>query len=396
MAIAGVTAQGLIIRTQAEVLERIKAKLRQEFPGIDLSEGPEHQIAEIVAEEIGEQWEALAAVFSVQGKDAAGLALDQVSALTGTERRAATRSTVLATVTLAAGATLEAGAVAAVAADPDAQFRTTETVTNGGGAPADIDVTMEAVQTGPVAAPADSLTAIVTPRAGWSAVTNAADASLGRVVAGDVELRAQRRVELAGAGLRSYAAIRAALSELEGVIAVAVRYNETLITDVDGRPAKSFEPIVWAGSPPPSAVANLVAQAVWDHKPEGIASWGVGSTVGTAVDADTGESKSIEYTAATALPVHVDLEVVLDGAQGDEWQTQVKAAIVARAAEYSVGDRVYASQLIAAVLDDVAGVEAVTDLDVGTAPSPSASLVTPAYYEVPSIVAGNITITVAP
>lgn len=396
MTIAGITAQGLIIRTAQQVLERIKSKLLGEFPELDLSQGPEHQIAEIVAEELGEQWQALQAIVSAQGKDAAGIALDQVSALTGTTRRAATRSTVTATVTLAAGATLTAGAVAAVANDPDAQFRTLLTVTNGGGSPADIEVDMEAIRTGIVAAPANSLTAIVTARSGWSAITNALDASLGRPQALDPELRVSRRIELAASGLRTYAAIRAAVSRVTGVISASIRHNETLVTDGDGRPGKCFEVIVWAGSPAPAGVGDLVAQAIWDTKPEGILSWGVGSTVGDAIDSESGQTVEVEYTAAAALRVYVDLEVVLSGAQGAEWETQVKAAITTRAAEYSVGDRVYASQLVASVLDDVAGVTAVTDLDVGTTVSPTGALVTPAYYEIARISAGDIVITVAP
>lgn len=396
MALAGVTAQGLIIRTAAEVQARIEAKLREAFPELDLSEGPEHQVVGVVAEELGEQWQALRAVDEAQGKNAAGIALDEVAALTGTERRAASRSTVLATVTLSAGATLEAGAVAAVAADPDAQFRSIEAVTNGDGVEADVEVGFEAVRTGPIPAPAGQLTAVVTPRTGWVAITNAEPAALGRSVALDPELRSQRRTELAGAGGSTYAALRAVVSAIDGVISVGVRYNETLITDGDGRPAKSFEMIVWAGAVVPSNVPDDVAQAIWDRQPAGIAAWGVGSTVGEAHDADTGQTIEVEYTEGTALRVYVDLEVVLSGNQGAEWETQVKAAIRARAAEYAVGEKVYASQLIAAVLDDVAGVVAVTDLDVGTTASPTGALVTPAYYELAQIAETDIVITEAP
>lgn len=391
---AGLTAQGLVIRTPAEILARLEAALRGAFPGIDLSEGPEQQIIGVLAEELGLAWEIIQALDGSQGRAAAGLALDQIAALTGSRRRVATRSTVPATVTLAAGATLPAGSVAAVEGNPDAQFRTTTAVTNGSGVQAPVAAVLESVQTGVVAAPAGTLTVIVTARTGWISITNATDAELGQVEAGDVELRAARERELAGAGLTSYAALRAAVSEIDEVLQVVVRGNETLVTDADGRPAKSFEVIVWAGSPAPSGIRNLVAPAVLAKKPVGIAAYGIGS--GTATDPDSGQSVSVGVTVATALRLYVELEVVLSGTEGSEWQTQVKAALVARAAQYTIGSRVYSSQLIAAVLDDVAGVVAVTSLTVGTSASPVTQSVTPTSRQMPTLASADITITEAP
>lgn len=391
---AGLTAQGLIIRTPAEILARLEAALRAAFPEMDLSEGPEQQIIGVLAEELGSAWEIIGALDGSQGRAASGIALDQVSALTGSRRRTATRSLVTATVTLAAGATLPAGSVAAVSSNPDAQFRTTVAATNASGVEDDVDVVMESVQTGVVAAPAGTLTAIVTARTGWVAVTNADDAALGQVEAGDVELRAARERELAGAGLTSYAALRAAISEVEGVLQVLVRGNETLVTDLDGRPAKSLEAIVWAGSPPPAGIRDLVAVAVVAKKPFGISAYGVGS--GTATDPDTGQSVSVGVSLAESLRLYVEIEVVLSGTQGAEWQTQIKAALVARAAEYTIGSRVYSSQLIASVLDDVAGVVAVTALTVGTSASPVTSSVTPTSRQMPQLASADIVVTEAP
>ena len=395
---AGITPQGLVVRTDDEVLQRIKDKLRETFPGIDLSEGPEHVLAGVVAEEMGLVWEAIAAAVMAQGPSASGLALDEVAALTGTIRRPASRSTVTATVTLAAGATLPVGVVAAVLNNPDAQFRTTAPVENATSVAAEFPVPMESVQLGPVAAPAGQLTVIVTSSAGWTEITNAASAVLGRAVATDVELRAQRLVELAGLGTQSEAAIRAAVARVTTALSVSVRTNESFIVDGDGRPPKSLEVIVWDGGDVtmPVGHADAVAQAILDTKPAAIPAWGVGSTVGNAVDRRSDEIVEVEFTRATKLRCYAAVQVVLAGDAGPEWETAVKNGLRARAALYAVGEKVYASQLVAGILDDVAGIVAVTSLTIGTAPSPVGSSVTPLYYEMADFALADIGVTEAP
>lgn len=394
---AGITPQGLVVRTASEVLARIKAKLAEAFPGIDLSEGPEHQFAGIVAEEVGEFWEALAAAYAAQSPSSSGLALEEIAALTGTVRRAATRSTVTATVTLDAGATLPAGVVAAVLNSPDAQFRTTAAVTNAGISPANFSVPMESVQLGPVAAPPGQLTEIVTSSSGWTAIDNGAAAVLGRAIATDAELRAQRLVELAGLGTQSEDAIRARIARVATALSVAIRTNESFLTDGDGRPPKSLEAIVWDGGDVlmPSGHADAVAQAILDTKPAGISAWGVGSTIGIA-QLSTGGLAEVEFTRATKLRCYVELEAVLDGDAGPEWGTAVQNAVRARAARYAVGERVYASQLVAGILDDVAGIVAVTSLTIGTSPSPVGASITPAYYEMADFAIADIGVAEAP
>jgi uncharacterized phage protein gp47/JayE len=390
---AGLTETGLEIRTQAELQTLLENAVTDAIPGIDLSQGPEHQIIGILAEELAIAWEAIQALYAGLYPDtASGTALDQVAALTGTTRRAPTSSRVTGTVTLAAFTTLPAGSVAAVNGDPDSQFQTTAAVENATAIETTVDVDLEAIETGPVAAPSGMLTLIVTPVTGWSAITNADAATLGEVVATDAELRTQRVTELAGAGSGTYAALRAQVARVDGVEEVNVYGNETLSTDADGRPGKSFEVVVWDGSPA-AAADDAIAQAIWDHKPAGISAHG--SVDGTATDADTAEAKTIEFTRATQLRVYVVLEVVLKTGTGVGWGDEVIAAIVARALEYTVGAKSYASHLSCAVLDDVPGVEAVTSITLGIAPAPVGASVTADYDEIVRVATADVTVTEA-
>jgi hypothetical protein len=402
---AGLSANGLVIRTQPELQELLEATVRAAIPGIDLSQGPEQQIIGILSEELTLAWETLQAIYRAQGPEASGLALDQVAALTGTTRRAATASRVTASVTLAAGATLAAGKVAAVDGDPDAQFASVEAVTNSGASPAAFDVVFECLRTGPIAAPAGLLTVIVTASSGWTAITNATDATLGRDVAGDPELRTQRVVELAAGGLRTVDAIRANVARVDGVISVTVIENSTSVTDGAGRPGKSFEVIVWDGDPA-AALDDEIAQAIYDTKPEGILSWGFGADAegvgptdsGTAID-ESGTAFVVGFTRATKLRVYVSLEAVLEDDAVAGWEAQVKTAVSERADEYVVAERGYVSQLIAAILESEDGVRVVPSVKAVTTitmeaddPTPDDASVAPTTRQIIRIASADVTV----
>src|SRR5262249_36114068 len=93
-------------------------------------------------------------------------------------------------------------------------------------------VACEAVDTGPLPAPAGTLTVIDTPVAGLSSVTNAADAILGRNQETDSELRIRREEELRAAGKGTVDAIRALLLEVLNVVQAKVLQNHS------GRPGR--------------------------------------------------------------------------------------------------------------------------------------------------------------
>ena len=388
---AGLTQNGLEIRTQPEIQALLEEALELAFPGANVRAGPLHQLVGILSEELALAWETLQAVYSAAYPEgASGSLLDQVAALTGTRRRAATRSRVLASVNLNAGTTLPAGSIAAVEGNPDAQFRTVEAVTNTDPSAANVDVVLEALRTGRVAAPALSLTVIVTPVSGWNSITNAVSAELGLEKAEDDELRMQRVIELAGAGRRTLPSIRAAVARVEGVRSVQVIENVTSVPD-SGRPPKSFEVVVWDGSPG-AADDDAVAQAIWDRKPEGIEVADMGGVTGYA-ETETGATVAVPFTRAAELTVYVAATVVLAPGTGAAWVTQAQDVIAARSEEYSVGETAYASQLMCALLDEVPGIVAVTALTLGTAPAPVGALVAADYDQVIRIAAADVAVS---
>jgi len=397
---AGLTDEGFVARRQPEIQARIEERLAadDELAGLNLRAGPMQQLIGILSEELAEPWEAAEEVWASQYAGASGVSLDRVSGLTGTVRRAASRSLVVIDCDLAGGTTLPAGRIVARDDDPDVQFRSVSEVTNSGG-DATIGVTFESVATGPVAAPTGTLTVIVTPITGWTAATNAADASLGRERAEDPELRTQRRVELAGLGTGNVAAIRAAVARVEGdlpderpVREVSVYENATMST-VAGRPPKSVEVVIW-DAVTADADDDKVAQAIWDHIGAGIEPHGVGES-GVAVDEDTGEEHTVAFTRATPIQVYVDATVVLVSGTAATWQAAAKETIAEHSqTAYRVGHTAYAMQLACALLER-AEIEEVVELFVGIAASPTGSSVAIGEDEIATVDTANITLAEA-
>lgn len=85
---------------------------------------------------------------------------------------------------------------------------------------------------GPIAAPANSLTEIVTPIAGWSSITNPQAGITGRNQETDAELRIRRAQSLHSQGAATVEAIRSRLlQEVPGVASVTVFENVTMTQD---------------------------------------------------------------------------------------------------------------------------------------------------------------------
>lgn len=388
---AGLTENGLVIRTQPEILAMLEERLEAAFPGANVRAGPLHALLVVYSEELALAWKTLGELdASFSPASASAALLDQIASLTNTRRRPPTRSRVVAAVNLDPSVMLAAGAIAAVRGQPDAQFRSVSAVANSGDAPADVPAIFEALTTGPIPAPVGELTVIVTPRAGWNSITNPAAAALGLERMTDDELREQRLIELATPGRRTRRSIQAAVARVDGVQSVAVIENASISPDSEGRPGKSFEVVVWDGAVP-AADDSAIAQAIWDRRPETATTHG--ATIGTATDED-GASREVRFTRATQLPVYVSVEVVLRDAPAG-WEDAVRAAVVERASRYEVGTTAYASQFLCEVLR-VPGIVAVASLTLGTVSPGSDASVVPTYAQAVRVELDDVTVTQAP
>ena len=304
---AGLDATGFTVKLLTEILTEIQTTQKNRIhPALDHSaEKSLGQMNGTFAEREALLWELLRVVMVQFDPDQAeGYLLEALCALTGTVRRAASRSLVDVSVNLDAAITLPLGSRANVKDQPTKVFRTTAAITSV--LAGDYPGVCEGEVTGPLAAPAGTLTVITGPVAGWNSITNAEDAALGRVQDTDATLRERRAQELSRAGACTPDAIRADLLEVPGVEKVTVFENNTDFTDDDGIPAHSIEVLIYDGVVP--AVANnVLAQAIWDTRAP---TRTYGNASGTAVDSE-GTSRTVSFSRPVAKNVY--LTVTVDG-----------------------------------------------------------------------------------
>ena len=230
-------------------------------------QAPPNQIAGIQALGLTEVGEAVVADANSNDPDAVGGTVqDALYGLVDVARIEATHSRVTATLTGVAGTGVSSGSRAKTTAG--AEFETLSTVVLS---PAGVTVEMQAVDPGPVAAAAGTLTAIVTVIAGWETITNASDAVLGVARQTDDEYRRSYRTRTAHSSIGPGTALEAALSEAmagrwqvaENNTAAAIVEQEMSVT------AHSVFVVAESGSDAD------VQRAVENHR-----GMGVGTTVG--------------------------------------------------------------------------------------------------------------------
>lgn len=425
----GLTTEGLVIPTFVVIREALNQLLRNTF-GASLDLGDRSilgQLTAIIADRYAGVWEKLEAVNSSQDPDkASGAALEALCALTGTFRPAASYSAVVLSLTGApttlvpAGneaetlstsklfVTREAGTITAVPAWTISTAYALETrVTNNGsvyecitagtsagsGGPTSdddditdntahwtfigqgtgvVDVEAWASETGPITAFARDITVRRSSVPNWDGVMNLRDANLGRNQATDGELRLLREQELSTGGNSTVDALRAELLNLAEVLSVTIFVNNTMLTDADGVPPKSIEPMVRI------PVGAEQDQRVFDALLAGVAagiathSSGGGAASGFATDAQ-GTQHLMKFTRPAEVPIYIAITVTVDSA---EWpvdgEDQIKEAIVEWGDARNTGDNAVAAAISARAFG-VDGVLDVTSCLIDDAPAPASS-----------------------
>lgn len=372
----GITITGFELPTMEDVvLELETALLASVSPTLDLSsDSPMGQIVAVFARQVVRLWEVQATLYgSVNPNEAEGILLDNICALIGVVRKAATHSTVTCTLSLNPLVTVPAGSLIAVAGLPNLQYQLVSGVTSVGAGP--YSGIFQAVDAGPVPGNAGTLTVIVTPVSGWLSVTNPLDAELGRLIETDTELRIRRSQELTRGGASTADAIRADVLAVDKVLQCKVFENTDTVTDADGVPAHAFEVVVWDGEVP-DASDTAIIDAIFASKPAGIRAHGTISQDRT--DA-SGNVIPVGFSRATAVDVFVDLTLStnsdFDSVNGPD---AVRDLLVAKGNSLEMGDDVVSLVLRAVPLTQK-GVEDV-----------------PVYFQDdadPPLVSGNINIT---
>ena len=356
---AELTASGLEVRTQAEILAAMEADQRVEIStGLDQStSSPLGQLSRLISRAIAVGDEALAALYMAIDPDSnSGDGQTRIAALTGTIREPASASRVTAVCDLDAGSYPAGTLLAAPAGRPTDIFASAEAVTSVGGATSVIFV---ASDTGPLVVAANTLE-IAGPVAGWNAITSHPDATPGRAVETDEALRIRRNAEVESPGSSSASGIVADLTRtIPEIVSAYVVENPTENT-VDSIPPFSFEAIVFGPASPVAADDDAVAAQILASKAAGPGTYG--TTTRTVLDSE-GQPHAISFTRPAEVPLTVALTLQTRASlyAGD---AAVQAAITARAlSELEPGLDVSGS-MVAAWAYTVAGVLRVTSVSI--------------------------------
>lgn len=337
---AGVEVTGFVKKTFAEIKAELEASERADIsPSLSLAPATVFgQVNGIVSDLLRQCWDVAEGVYrALYPNSAEGDALENICSITGIIRLDKTKSTVTVVATGTPATSIPIGSVISVQTTGD-RFVTLATAVIGGGGTVSIDC--ESEEFGPIAAPAGTLTVIVTPVGGWDSVTNALDAVLGRNIETDVELRARRVQALFNPGGGTLESILAAVSGVSGVTSAFAFENVSLSTNSDGLPGKSFEIVVEGGDD------VAICQAIFDNKPAGIFPYGTSDE--DIVDSQ-GFSHDINFSRPTEVEMWISLTVVVNpaifgGGIESEGVTLVKQALADFGDLLNIGDDVIALQ----------------------------------------------------
>lgn len=423
---AGLTDQGLLIETFQSLLAALHAGLRLVFGNaLPLDDSTiEGQSWKILVRQLVKVWQQLETMYSSWDPNkATGAALDALCVLTGTFRQPPSFSAGKVFVTGTAstvpsgsqfqidddgvvGAIIfDADMVAADAWDTGASYVVGDVVENAGniyycrtavdntisaptfterypddaafiaGQPAIywvwvgegtayVEVDASAIDTGPVEFPSFTINRIFTPVVGWQGVGNALDFEVGTDVESDESLREARRANLSAPGTGTLDAIRAALLDIDGVIAATVFVNPLDVVDADGIPAHSIEALVRGGEDQDiydCLLAN-VAAGVYTH----------GNTAGTATDSE-GTAHAMRFTRPEEIEIYVAITLEYDALlYPEDGDDQVAAAIVEFGDAQATGKDAVAWS-IGSCAREVDGTLKVTVCDIDIAPAPATS-----------------------
>lgn len=164
---------------------------------------------------------------------AIGAGLDAIVAINGIERAGDTNSTAPVTLTGTPFTVITNGVVGD---DNGEQWDLPASVTIGAGGTVSTTATCQA--SGPVTALAGQINVIITPTAGWTAVTNPTAATPGRSEEQDSELRARQAVSVANPSQALTTGILGAVLDVENVASAQIYENDTnsALGEINGVP----------------------------------------------------------------------------------------------------------------------------------------------------------------
>ena len=294
-----IDSTGLHLPTYADRMEDLESAYRSIFgQEAELSPAvPDYQLLSVFVRGLDDVSTLVLQDFNARNPQyAQGAALDLLLPLYGLSRRGATRSEVGLTLSGSAGAVIPAGST--VIDTGGVLWDLEEAVTlDSSGAGAGVGVCRTP---GAVYAQANTVTGIVTPVTGWTAVTNEQGSSIGLNEETDAEVRARIAGALAGKSVTLEDSIRAAVAAVPNVRTFLLVVNESDSANAQGIPAHTIAVLVNGGD------LQTLAEAIWKSKAPGIGTWG--STTKTVYD-EAGNPHEVKLSRPSTLGIRLAISL---------------------------------------------------------------------------------------
>lgn len=339
---------GMHIPLYQDILSELISNMQQIF-GSDIyidQDSQDYQQIAIFARVIYDSFNlALLAYNNRTPKDAIGIGLDNMVALAGIQRKPATASTVVLTITGDDGTVIKNGE----AADANGNYWELPdevTIPSNG----TIDVTATSKKKGSVAALPNTITRVITPVYGWLSVTNKQASSSGIDVETDYELRGRYSLSILGPSSSIFESLQESLTAIPGVTRVRGYENDTSATSTGTEP-----PNVPAGIPPHTVSFVVeggddidVATELYLKKTPGCGTFG---TTNVKLQSVTGNVFTINFYRPTYTNLKVKITIrELDGYTPD-YVTKMKEAVSKYITDMAIAETAYNSVLISVALD---------------------------------------------
>jgi uncharacterized phage protein gp47/JayE len=297
----GLNKDGFNRMRYADIIAEMNSRAKSVFGSdVNLSEySPLGMFFKVVAFSMAIIWQLAEYVYYGAYKDTAeGYQLDGVCQYIGITRKPASYATGTVTFTGTEGTVIP---LQFLVSTGTYQFWTQQiaTIPVGG----TVDVPIRAIELGNTSnVLASTITTIVNPLRGVTAVTNTLGTTGGADVETDEALRARYNESISLGGASTTSAIEAELLQVQNVVAAVVTENVTMAT-VDGIPAKAFEAMVYGGT------NSDIADAIYRTKAAGIQAFG---DITVPITDDNGQVHNIGFSRVAEVPVYVHVTLTTD------------------------------------------------------------------------------------
>lgn len=321
-----IDASGYHYPTYNEILESLVDDMQTIYgSGIYLgNDSQDYQMLSKIAEKIYDSYQTCEIVYHSRSPvTAMGTGLDYVVAINGIERKQGTRSTVVVTLTGAAGTTVKSGVVADVNGHV---WDLPATVIIGDDGTVDAEAVCR--EMGLVQVATDTVTRILTPTLGWDAVTNNEEATIGTVTETDASLRARQEYSTAQPSQSILDGLKGALQSIDDVSRVEVYENDKTEADDKGIPPSHVCCIVEGGTD------DEVAETIRRRKGLGCGTYG--NTSHTISDS-SGQPIEIKFSRLTYVEIDIEINITQRAGYAASTPDDIKAAIVNYLDTFSIG-----------------------------------------------------------